>query len=185
MKKYTLLALLLIGGTFATFGQTKKELRKQARIEAKAERVASKLERKLNKVAEKEEIVPEKMAEAKKKVFVGDSLKPITFDQVELYRKDIERGQDDLFSFKFQNTGTKTLIITDVKTSCGCTTAERPNEPIEPGAYSEISVKYDTQRIGNFSKTITIMTNVAEPIFLEIKGNVLDTKIEEKLPEVH
>lgn len=184
MKKYNLIALLLVGGTFVSYGQTKKELKKQARIEAKAERAANKIERKLNKLAAKEELKPE-VAVAIEAPFIGDSLKPITFDNIELYRKDIERGKDDLFSFKFQNTGTKTLIITDVKTSCGCTTAERPIEPIEPGAYSEISVKYDTQRIGNFSKTITIMTNVAEPIFLEIKGNVLDTKIEGNQPEVH
>ena len=40
-------------------------------------------------------------------------------------------------------------------------------EPIKPGKTGVIAVKYDTKRVGNFTKEITITTNVqTEPIKL-------------------
>ena len=66
------------------------------------------------------------------------------------------------------------LKITNVQTSCGCTTAEKPTEPILPGKKSKISVKYDTKRVGDLNKSITVTTNVSEtPIVLTIKGKIL------------
>jgi len=88
-------------------------------------------------------------------------------------RKDIAKGTDDMFSFEFKNTGNTPVLIQNVQTSCGCTTASKPEAPIAPGKKSEISVKYDTNRVGAFEKTITVTTNVGEPIVLTIKGNVL------------
>ena len=37
-----------------------------------------------------------------------------------------------------------------------------PKEPITPGASGKIGVKYDTKRIGKFTKTITLTTNTTE-----------------------
>jgi hypothetical protein len=44
---------------------------------------------------------------------------------------------------------------------------------VKPGKKSTISVKYDTKRVGQFTKTITVSSNVSEPIILTIKGSVL------------
>jgi len=98
---------------------------------------------------------------------------PVTFKTTVIERKDIAKGTDDMFSFTFKNTGKTPVLIQNVQTSCGCTTANKPEAPVAPGKSSEISVKYDTNRVGAFEKTITVTTNVGEPIVLTIKGNVL------------
>ncbi len=100
----------------------------------------------------------------------------IQFATVEIVRNDIPYGADELFSFEFKNTSKTPVIIQGVQTSCGCTTANKPEEPIAPGKKATISVKYDTKRVGPFTKTITVTSNVSEPIILTIKGTVLPMK---------
>jgi len=76
--------------------------------------------------------------------------------------------------FSFKNIGTAPIIITSVKGSCGCTVATKPNKPIMPNETAVIGVKYDTKRVGPFSKTITILSNASEKSkVLRIKGNIL------------
>ena len=67
----------------------------------------------------------------------------------------IEKGSDGLRIFEFTNTGNVPLLITDVKSSCGCTVPEKPKDPIAPGASSVIKVKYDTKRVGKIRKRET------------------------------
>jgi hypothetical protein len=99
--------------------------------------------------------------------------KAITFKTEVIERNAIEYGADETFTFEFKNTSKTPIIITNVATSCGCTTAQKPEEPILPGKSSAISVKYDTKRVGPFTKEITITTNAqTEPIKLTIKGTV-------------
>ncbi|MBP6460417.1 MAG: DUF1573 domain-containing protein, partial [Crocinitomicaceae bacterium] len=98
---------------------------------------------------------------------------PITFKTLSIERTNIPFGSDETFSFPFKNTGKEPIIISNVQTSCGCTTAKKPEAPVAPKKSSEIAVKYDTKRVGQFTKTITVTTNVGEPIVLTIKGTVL------------
>lgn len=111
--------------------------------------------------------------ETTKKEATKPAAKGLTFTKLEIERKDIPYGSDELFVFEFKNDANMPAIIQGVQTSCGCTAAEKPEEPIKPGKKSQISVKYDTKRVGQFTKTITITSNVSEPIILTIKGNVL------------
>jgi len=98
---------------------------------------------------------------------------PVTFKTLVIDRPNIAYGADETFSFEFKNTGNTPVIISNVQTSCGCTTASKPEQPVAPGKSSVISVKYDTKRVGEFTKTITVTTNVqTEPIVLTIKGKV-------------
>jgi archaellum component FlaG (FlaF/FlaG flagellin family) len=99
---------------------------------------------------------------------------PITFKNLEVNKPNIAYGADETFTFDFKNTGKTPIIITNVQTSCGCTTANKPTEPVAPGKSSSISVKYDTKRVGDFVKTITVTTNVGDPIVLTIKGKVAE-----------
>ncbi|MCB0571803.1 MAG: DUF1573 domain-containing protein [Phaeodactylibacter sp.] len=86
----------------------------------------------------------------------------------------IEQGSDPFRIFKFTNTGTAPLIITNAKGSCGCTVPTYPKEPIAPGATSEIKVRYDTNRLGKFTKRVTITTNAgSEQKMLTISGEVV------------
>ena len=77
--------------------------------------------------------------------------------------------------FTFTNNGNKPLIITNAQGSCGCTVPSYPREPIAPGAKGVIGVKYATDRVGPFTKTVTVTSN-AEGMpskVLTIKGTVL------------
>jgi len=90
---------------------------------------------------------------------------------------DIAANSDGNRTFKFKNIGKSPLIITAVKGSCGCTVPTKPEEPIMPGDSGEIKVKYATNRIGPFSKTVTITSNAYEPtVILKVKGRVLENE---------
>ena len=86
----------------------------------------------------------------------------------------IEDKADGQREFVFTNTGDAPLIISQARGSCGCTVPTYSDEPIAPGATGKIGVKYDTNRIGKFTKTITLTTNTAQKNkILTIKGEVL------------
>lgn len=86
----------------------------------------------------------------------------------------IEHKADGQREFVFTNTGDAPLIISNARGSCGCTVPTFPKEPIPPGATGKIGVKYDTKRVGKFTKTITLTTNtVQKNKILTIKGEVL------------
>ena len=99
----------------------------------------------------------------------------ISFDMDTIDYGEIVKGSDGGRTFTFENTGDATLEIQGVRSSCGCTIPKKPEAPIAPGEKGEITVRYDTNRVGVFRKTITVNTNVASAsiIALKIKGNVL------------
>ena len=78
--------------------------------------------------------------------------------------------------FEFTNTGTEPLIITDVKSTCGCTVPTKPTEPILPGKTGKIEVKYNMNP-GPIRKTITVESNATNyeggMVPLKIKGTVV------------
>jgi hypothetical protein len=58
-----------------------------------------------------------------------------------------------------------------------------PKDPIAPGKKAVIKVKYNTQRIGQINKTITVESNaVNDRVVLKITGNV-NAKATEAAPE--
>lgn len=77
--------------------------------------------------------------------------------------------------FDFKNEGTAPLVITNVRTSCGCTRPTWPKEPIEPGQSGTISATYRAStRPYYFQKTITVYSNDPDnqTVTLTITGNV-------------
>ena len=85
----------------------------------------------------------------------------------------IEHNADGKREFVLTNTGNAPLIISNAKGSCGCTVPTWPKAPIAPGESASIGVKYATNRIGKFTKTITLTTNAPEKTkILTIKGEV-------------
>ena len=87
----------------------------------------------------------------------------------------IAHNSDGHREFVFTNNGNAPLVITNAQGSCGCTVPTSPKEPIAPGAKGVIGVKYATDRVGPFTKTVTLSSNAAgQPTkVLTIKGNVL------------
>ncbi|RNC85106.1 MAG: DUF1573 domain-containing protein [Winogradskyella sp.] len=87
----------------------------------------------------------------------------------------IEKGADGVRTFEFTNTGNAPLIISNVKSTCGCTIPKKPKGPIMPGETGEIEVKYNTNLVRPIRKTITVLSNADTPtVALKIKGLVVD-----------
>ena len=85
----------------------------------------------------------------------------------------IAQGGDGNSEFRFTNKGNSPLILSSVQASCGCTVPEWPKEPILPGKTGSIKVKYNTNTVGAFNKSITVKSNaINTTVVLQIKGNV-------------
>ncbi|AUC15279.1 hypothetical protein BTO06_09065 [Tenacibaculum sp. SZ-18] len=83
----------------------------------------------------------------------------------------ITQGSEGKRVFEFTNVGDAPLIISEIKSTCGCTVPSKPEKPIMPGEKGQIEVSYDTKRLGGFSKAITIYSNAKqERKMLKIKG---------------
>ena len=95
----------------------------------------------------------------------------------------IEKGANGTRVFKFKNEGTEPLVLSSVRASCGCTTPKWTREPIAPGAEGNITVKYDTNRMGNFHKTVTVNSNATnKTVVLTIKGQVMNPAAQKTTP---
>jgi len=95
----------------------------------------------------------------------------------------IQQNSEPLRVLDFTNTGTEPLVISNARGSCGCTVPTWPKEPIMPGETSTIEVRYATNRIGPFTKKITLTTNEGgEPKVIKVTGTVLKEEKEESVP---
>ncbi|WP_369992719.1 DUF1573 domain-containing protein [Winogradskyella sp.] len=89
----------------------------------------------------------------------------------------IEQNSDGTRVFTFVNEGDAPLLITKVKASCGCTVPTYSKAPIQPNESGEIEIKYDTKKLGAFTKTITVTSNAeGGNKILKIKGNIVASK---------
>lgn len=86
-----------------------------------------------------------------------------------------ENGGVVSHNFVFTNTGDAPLVIIDINTNCGCTTAQYPQAPILPGKQDSISITFDPKgNPGEFAKEIIIKTNENKKRSkLRIKGVVI------------
>lgn len=72
----------------------------------------------------------------------------------------VQEGKTVKYDFNFDNRGSSTLKIGDIKTSCGCTAALVSKKDLAPGEKGTLSVKLNTaNRKGKMSRTITISSN--------------------------
>lgn len=97
----------------------------------------------------------------------------ITFQKLEHDFGAILQGGNGLTEFEFTNSGAEPLVISGADVSCGCTTPSYPKHAMAPGEKGAIQVKYDTNRIGEFNKSVTIKSNAeGGPVVLKIRGKV-------------
>jgi hypothetical protein len=103
----------------------------------------------------------------------AEAKKPsLTFEKTTIDYGTIKQNSEPLRTFKFKNATGKPVIITNATGSCGCTVPDYPKQPIAPGESSKIDVRYDTNRPGPFTKTVTVTTNDGESLTLTITGTV-------------
>lgn len=96
----------------------------------------------------------------------------------------IEKNSEPLRTLKFTNTGDEPLVVKNARGSCGCTVPTWPKEPILPGEESVIEIRYATNRVGSFSKKVTLTTNETEnnSHVIQVKGKVLKEEEVESVP---
>lgn len=104
----------------------------------------------------------------------------ITFEKKTHDFGDIIQGDKVEETFKFANTGTEPLIITNVQVTCGCTTPKGwPRDPIMPGGKGELTVAFNSAgKMGKQNKTVTIVSNAvnADGSQISFTTNILAKK---------
>ena len=104
----------------------------------------------------------------------------ITFEKKTHDFGDIVQGDKVEETFKFANTGTEPLIITNVQVTCGCTVPKGwPRDPIMPGAKGEITIAFNSAgKMGKQNKVVTVVSNAANADGAQISftTNVLEKK---------
>jgi hypothetical protein len=100
----------------------------------------------------------------------------ITFKNSEHDFGRVIEGEKITYAFKFTNTGSGNLVITNVSSSCGCTVPEYTNDPVQPGENGNIKVTFDSQnRKGFQNKTVTVVSNTQPNTkVLRIKAQVIE-----------
>jgi hypothetical protein len=84
----------------------------------------------------------------------------IQFDSTEYYFGTVKEGTIVKHTFQFKNTGYAPLLISDVRTTCGCTVPTWNKNPIPVGGSDRIEVSFDTENKQNEQvKKITILAN--------------------------
>lgn len=87
---------------------------------------------------------------------------------------DLAEGEIVTHTFRFKNTGKKSLVIQNIESSCGCTTPKYDKKPIPPGDEGKIEVEFNSSgRYGKQYKVINIFANVPEKVVeLKIIANI-------------
>ncbi|WP_262246330.1 DUF1573 domain-containing protein [Parapedobacter soli] len=86
----------------------------------------------------------------------------------------ITEGKKVEHEFRFTNTGSSPLIISNVQASCGCTTPEYSKNPIAPGDEGLVKVVFNSAgQVGKQHKVITVTSNAVSPnTLLHLRGEV-------------
>ncbi len=72
----------------------------------------------------------------------------------------IKEGQTPEISWKFKNVGNKPLVVINAQGTCGCTVAEKPEQPVAPGEEATIKAKFSSEgRSGFQEKQVIVTTN--------------------------
>jgi hypothetical protein len=87
----------------------------------------------------------------------------IKFAEEEFDFGNLAEGSVAEHTFEFINAGTDTLIIAQVRASCGCTAALLNTNRIPPQGTGEIKTTFKTKgRAGKQKKTLTVFSNDQE-----------------------
>ena len=110
---------------------------------------------------------------------ISDSANYTTIEWLDATKQElgkIKEGQTPEISWKFKNTGDKPLIIINAQGTCGCTIAEKPEQPVAPGEEGVIKAKFSSEgRLGVNEKQVIVTTNTqgTSTHYLNFKVEVL------------
>lgn len=84
----------------------------------------------------------------------------LSFDKTLHDFGEIQNGTPVETAFTYTNTGKSPLVVTDIKSTCGCTVPQGwSKEPLMPGESSQFTVKFNGKGANKVSKTVTLTTN--------------------------
>ena len=84
----------------------------------------------------------------------------VSFDKITYDFGTIDEGEIVETTFLMKNIGKSDLVVTNAKSTCGCTVPSWPKEAVKPGESAPIHVKFNSSGKKNkISKTITLTTN--------------------------
>lgn len=87
----------------------------------------------------------------------------------------IKQGVPVATFFEIKNISNKPLVVENTWGSCGCTTPEKIDKPIQPGETAKLKVNYNAAAMGAFNKTVSIkFAGVDQPKVVTITGETLD-----------
>ena len=98
----------------------------------------------------------------------------MNFAETEFNFGTVAEGEKVKHTYKFTNSGSEPLVLSNAVGSCGCTVPIWPREPIAPGASGEVVVEFNSQgKPGERDQkvTLTANTNPAQT-FLSLQGTV-------------
>ena len=103
------------------------------------------------------------LTEEQKKSALKDSSNYTSIEWLDSTFKDLGKVKEGAVvdvAYRFKNTGTHNLVIADVTASCGCTTPDKPEEPIAPGKEGVIKAKFNSQNHpGENRKNVFVTAN--------------------------
>lgn len=95
-----------------------------------------------------------------------DESKLTTIQWIDSIQQDlgtVKEGQTPEISWRFRNTGDQPLVIQNVSATCGCTVAEKPEQPVLPGEEGVIKAKFNSNgRVGPNKKEVVVVANTKE-----------------------
>ena len=87
----------------------------------------------------------------------------------------IKQNVPVIYNFEIKNTSDKPVVVENSWGSCGCTTPEKPKEPIQPGQTAKLKVQYNAAALNHFEKDVYIkLAGIEQPKTIKITGEVLD-----------
>lgn len=90
----------------------------------------------------------------------------------------MHEGETSTYEFEFTNNGKSPLIISNATGSCGCTVADYPRNPVQPGKSGVMKVIFNsTGKQGHQEKSVSVSTNSRHGThMLYIKADVQEQK---------
>ena len=100
------------------------------------------------------------VAAAAERDAVASKFPVLAFDKMEHDFGEIEKNTPVETTFAYENKGDAPLVITDIKSSCGCTVPQDwSREPLAPGDSGKFTVKFNGSGANKISKSITVTAN--------------------------
>lgn len=104
-------------------------------------------------------IKSENVAEAAERDASSGKVAAVSFEETEHDFGTIKDGTPVETVFKYTNTGSAPLVVSNIQSTCGCTVPSDWTKQVAPGETGEFKVKFNGKGNGAVNKSITMTTN--------------------------